>query len=326
MIWRFSWLSTDPFNKWEAAQRLYKNFILGVYKKLQSGEENLQSPFTSIVTTAFRKLVESDVDGSLKTLALMLPMEAELLQDISLADPSHVHDARNIVKLWLREALLQDMTKGYATLTGQLEKKPYVVDKDGVACRSLRNTFLSYITASKDKEAAKIAFDHYDKATNMTDKLAGIRCLMDIPSTERDAAIKSFYTDAKGQRLIIDKWFSLHARADHEGVMDDVLRLLGHEEFTYKNPNRMRSLIFVFALNVNHFHNKDGRGYKLLADTVIEVDRFNPSIAARGALYLINWKSVEPKRQALMKAELERILSKPGISNETYEIVSKALK
>jgi aminopeptidase N len=37
------------------------------------------------------------------------------------------------------------------------------------------------------------------------------------------------------------------------------------------------------------------------------------------------WKRLEPKRSALMKAELERIAAKPGLSKDVYEVVSSAL-
>ena len=37
------------------------------------------------------------------------------------------------------------------------------------------------------------------------------------------------------------------------------------------------------------------------------------------------WRRYDPARQALMRAQLERILAAPGLSPNTYEMVSKSL-
>ena len=37
------------------------------------------------------------------------------------------------------------------------------------------------------------------------------------------------------------------------------------------------------------------------------------------------WRRFEPKRAAIMRAELERVLAIPGISRDLYEQVSKSL-
>ncbi|MDF3025113.1 MAG: pepN, partial [Alphaproteobacteria bacterium] len=99
-----------------------------------------------------------------------------------------------------------------------------------------------------------------------------------------------------------------------------------HPDFTYKNPNRLRSLVGAFAMNNQRwFHRKDGAGYRLLADTVIKVNAINPSTAARLLNPLRNWKRYDAARKSLMEQELKRILSEKDISNDVYEIASKSL-
>ena len=46
---------------------------------------------------------------------------------------------------------------------------------------------------------------------------------------------------------------------------------------------------------------------------------------ARMVSSLNQWKRYEPRRRALMQAQLERIAAKQGLSNDTYEIVARAL-
>jgi aminopeptidase N len=73
------------------------------------------------------------------------------------------------------------------------------------------------------------------------------------------------------------------------------------------------------------FHDESGRGYRFLADLILKADKLNPQVAARLVPPFGRWQRFEPKRAALMRAELERILSTPGLSKDLYEQVSKSL-
>jgi aminopeptidase N len=58
---------------------------------------------------------------------------------------------------------------------------------------------------------------------------------------------------------------------------------------------------------------------------IIAADKLNPQIAARLVPPLGRWKRFEPKRSAMMRAELQRIAATPGLSKDVYEQVSKSL-
>jgi aminopeptidase N len=60
----------------------------------------------------------------------------------------------------------------------------------------------------------------------------------------------------------------------------------------------VRSLIGMFATgNLTGFHRPDGAGYRLLADTALELDRKNPQIASRLLLPLGRWRRYDKPRQ-----------------------------
>ena len=71
---------------------------------------------------------------------------------------------------------------------------------------------------------------------------------------------------------------------------------------------------------------RDGAGYRLLADKVLELDRSNPQLAARLLAVLGRWRRFDELRQSLMLAELERVVAAPNLSRDTFEIASKSLK
>ena len=92
-----------------------------------------------------------------------------------------------------------------------------------------------------------------------------------------------------------------------------------------KNPNRLRSLAGNFAASQWVFHEKSGRGYRLLGDLIIAADAINPQTAARLVPPLGRWRRFGEDRAALMRGELERVLAAPGVSKDVYEKASKSL-
>ena len=90
---------------------------------------------------------------------------------------------------------------------------------------------------------------------------------------------------------MVNKWFSLQAGIEDEAAVERVEGLLAHPAFTWSNPNRVRAVLGAFAMmNLVGFHRRDGAGYRLLADKVLELDRSNPQVAARLLSALGRWR------------------------------------
>jgi len=110
------------------------------------------------------------------------------------------------------------------------------------------------------------------------------------------------------------------------GTVERIEKLLQHESFDIKNPNKVRSVLGAFAgQSLVNFHSQDGAGYKLLADHILVLNALNPQIAARLVAPLSKWKRYVPQQAELMKAELQSILAQNDLSKDVYEIVSKSL-
>jgi aminopeptidase N len=156
--------------------------------------------------------------------------------------------------------------------------------------------------------------------------LAALAVLTEIDSPERIAALDAFYRRWENDPLVIDKWFGLQARSSLPGTIAAVRELTRHPAFTRANPNRLRALVGTFSqANQLHFHEASGAGYAFLADEVLTLDPDNPQVAARMVQALGNWRRFDPARQALMKAQLQRIHDAKGLSTNTFEMVSKSL-
>ena len=162
----------------------------------------------------------------------------------------------------------------------------------------------------------------------MTDRFAALSALVHSGHALAQPALSRFHTLFKDEALVLDKWFALQAGAsDHGGdVLPVVRQLLLHPDFTLRNPNRARSLIFSYcSANPGAFHREDAAGYVFWSERVLELDGINPQVAARLARALDRWaKLAEPYRSAAHEA-LKRVAAKPDLSNDVREVVSRAL-
>mmetsp|Transcript_10941 Transcript_10941/g.16337 ORF Transcript_10941/g.16337 Transcript_10941/m.16337 type:complete len:979 (+) Transcript_10941:26-2962(+) len=310
----------DAFNRWEAGQRLLTRVIL---KEYETGEK---ADPPQVLIDAIREVVIGDGDMQLRGNVLALPDLSTLSGDLKIIDPTKLHEARKHVKNSIAKALAGEFRVVYDTLTEKEQATTeYELTAEAVGRRFLRNICLSFLVSSEEdqKEKSKVAYSHYSSAKCMTDKLAGLGELVNIPGEEKNKALESFLEDAKGDALVINKWFAMQATATGGDTLENMASLTSHPEFTLKNPNRVRSLFGVFGGNMPIFHSEDGEGYKFLGKAIIELDALNPQIAARLLGPFGLWKRYDESRQKLMKAQLEKVLETKGLSPDTFEVASR---
>ena len=126
---------------------------------------------------------------------------------------------------------------------------------------------------------------------------------------------------------MIDNWFAYQAVSPLASTLTTVTRLAQHPLFSLKNPNKVRALIGTFAVaNPVNFNRPDGKGYAFVASRVLELDRFNPQIAARLLSAFRSWKTLEPQRRRLAKQTLNQISRQQRLSPDVPEIVGKMLE
>jgi len=321
---------TDGFNRWESGQKLYTSLIFQTMKDKQS-EKTLQYVFEAFGRTLADK---SSTDYSIQAYALILPSESTLSEELEVVDPAGIHEARGAVKKAIARKFQKELQERYNELIELMEKETeFRVDAASIGRRRLRNVMLEYLCSIRETDeeqeiAAKLATDHFEKAKGMTDKIAALSSLVSMDgkgAKARDAAIQKFYDDADGDSLVLDKWFMVQALADLPDVLDRVKKLKEHPDFTLSVPNRCRSLIGAFSMNLAAFHDESGAGYRFLGDVLAELDKLNPQISSRTAGSLIQWRRYDEKRGALMKKELEK-LAAMKLSDDLYEIVNRGLK
>ncbi|MHC4894489.1 MAG: aminopeptidase N, partial [Planctomycetota bacterium] len=312
---------SDAFNRWEAGQELFTQEILRLTAAFLAGESaevagHLVEPFRRTVT-------DSSLDGSSRALLMGLPSLLVLEQRLDVVDPDALHRARRAVRQALARGARTELEALYADNAPQ---GGYQLDRASVARRAARNAALGYLCALEDDAARERAKSQFAAADNMTESAAALACLIDLQGAEAEAALGTFYDRWKDQPLVLDKWFTMQSVSPRPGAPARVAALMQHADFTFANPNRLRSVVGAFAMaNPVGFHDVSGDGYRLVADAVLELNKLNPQIAARIVSSFNNWKRYDDGRQALQREQLERIRNSEGLTKDVFEIVTRAL-
>ncbi len=315
----------DPFCRWEALQQLAARLLLDRIPLFgRGGEEAEMSALEGDLIAAWREtLRHSGPDPAFAAEALTLPSESFLGDQQKVVDIEATHAEREKLRACLGRALESEFAALYESLA---RPGPARIDGLSIGRRALRNRALSYLAAARPERGARLAKAQFEARANMTDVLAALAVLADLGGPEREKALQRFYEEWAGEGLVIDKWFSLQGRSSLPTALAEVRALARHPAFERKNPNRVRSLLGAFCEgNPLRFHDPSGEGYAFLAGEVLALDSANPLLAARLVQPLGSWPRQEPGRRSLMRRELERILSAPALSRNTYEMVSKCL-
>jgi aminopeptidase N len=315
---------SDPFNRWEAGQRLATRRMLALTEAVQQNHalDDAQLSETELHQIFRATLNDTTLDPAFREAALTLPSESVIAEQMEVIDPHAIHAVRQFLRRSLAAALRMDWLVAY-----QAMRTPgaYTPDAESAGKRGLKNLALSYLSEVDDTDAHILVQKQYDSANNMTDRLAALAALTNSQAPGRDAALKQFYHDFEHEALVVDKWFALQAMARTTDVAA-VRQLMKHPAFTLKNPNRARSLIFSFCnSNPARFHAIDGSGYAFWAEQVIALNAINPQVAARLARSLDRWRKYAPALQEKMRAALQQVADTRGLSKDVLEVVTKSL-
>jgi len=324
---------SDPFNRWEAGQRLMLRIALNMvatpaYATSVAFQDELQPLFL----TAMREVLRHpQLDPAFKHLVLTLPSESYIAEQIAMdVDPKRIHSVRESLLLLLALELQEDWIW---TWEAHQDTAPYRPDAAGSGRRALAGMALRMLCLAgiyrNDPVWPGKTYQRFKNAGNMTDRLNALTALVHSGHELAGKALTRFYQLFQHEPLVLDKWFSLQAtRPDRDGqVLSLVRHLMVHPQFRMQNPNRARSLIFGYCCNnPAAFHRNDGAGYAFWAECVLELDRINPQVTARLARALDHWhKLADPWRSAARMA-LTRVAADSKLSTNVREVVERALQ
>ena len=311
---------SDPFNRWEAGQRLVMDLLLKGVADHGAGQT---VEFPDYLAEAFsRVLADAATDPAFTAEVLSLPLEVVIAEQLEEIDPLAVHRVRLAMRTFLAQRLRAQFLHGYESFA---TPGPDSAEAAPSGRRALRNLCLAFLMDLGEEAVRRHCLQHLAAAGNMTDALAALTALANCDCPERRPALDAFYARWQDEALVVDKWLSTEALSRLPGTVERVRQLSTHPAFTLHNPNKVYALLGAFGGNQVNFHAADGSGYRFMTEQALALDAINPQVASRMARNFERYKRYEPGRRTLMRAALEQIAATPGLSRETAEVVEKAL-
>ncbi|MTH98947.1 aminopeptidase N [Roseibium sp. RKSG952] len=313
---------SDAFNRWQASQTLVTRELVRLTGLANHGTK--LEPDAALLDMLAGILSDETLDAALRAQALDLPGVGDLARDIAKdVNPQAIHTARQT----FRSAFAARHHTALTDASQMSQDKPFSPDAEAAGIRALANRALSFLGLSDKPGTSDLVRQRYDTATNMTDRIAALTTLVHGQHAGMDDALAAYLDRYRDTSLALDKWFMVQATAPADEAFDRIMALTKHSLFDRTNPNRLRALVQSFAsANLVQFAHESGRGFRFVADTVLETDKNNPQIASRLLTSFRSWRIFESGLAALANQELLRISSEAQLSRDTRDIVDRCLQ
>ena len=173
---------TDLFNRWDALQQYAGIVLLEAVAAHQAGAAfKLDTGLRDAIAATLR---DAQRDPAFAAEALILPGETLLADQMDVVDPQAIRAVREAARRALGEALRAEFTAAYAHFGAA---DPADISGRAMASRALKNAALAYLTAAGEPTLAATQFA---AAGNMTDTLAALTNLAEVPNADRDNALR----------------------------------------------------------------------------------------------------------------------------------------
>ncbi len=315
---------SDAFNRWQAMRTIATKQLFAAMRALNARKKPNWSP--AFLDAVARIAADETMEPAYRAVALTLPSESEIARLIGKnIDPDAIHTARNALKSAIGEKLEPLRRQIVAALDMPRVYSPVAED---AGKRSLANLLLGYGLGANSDEAAKDLLKQFRVADNMTDREFALRQIIEEfgGSEHAQKALKKFYQMYRNDHIVLDKWFMLQSIQHGEEGLKAARALVEHKDFSWTNPNRVRSVIGAFATaNQTGFNRRDGEGYRFVSDAIARLDAINPQVAARMLTAFRSWRQMEPERRKHAEGALKALKGRQGLSRDASEILDRTL-
>ncbi|HCE4764162.1 aminopeptidase N [Vibrio parahaemolyticus] len=310
--------ATNDFARWDASQMLLAKYIRQNVTNVQTGSEVQLSE--DLIDAFCGVLLDENLEPAFIAQVFSLPSINEITGWYKQIDVDAVDTVLNSITVSLSAALEDELSATYHTL----KQAEYTIDHAAIGKRALRNQCLQFL-AHTDKGNTLVKAQ-YEAANNMTDTIAAMSAANSAQLECREELMADYSDKWKHDGLVMDKWFALQGTNPAEDALEKVKATMNHEAFSLKNPNRTRSLIGSFlAANPVRFHDKSGSGYQFAGEILRQLNDSNPQVASRMIDPLLKFRKYDEARQAMIRAELEKLKAMDNLAKDLFEKVTKAL-
>ncbi len=313
---------SNLFNRFEAANRLQITAVKDFYNAKKNGGS--PKDYSELFKALGENLKKAEEDPLFVSSILSTPGWSTFEQSIPSLDPLALSTALKEFKIAKATALESELASTFEKFkpgSEAFELTPRAIGRRKLAATALIQ--LSTLKKDKYQTWAQEMFDH----PMMAARSSALGAFLNIGGPKAKEVFTRFFDEFKADGVLINKTLYVLAALSEGGFSKTLSEIKSNKEFNPKNANNVRYLWRVLVGdNPEEFHKTTGENYKLLADAVLEADKFNAHLSSSLVGYFDTFKIFAEPHTSLMKAELERIAKTEGISANVYELATKALK
>ncbi|KTD41311.1 aminopeptidase N [Legionella parisiensis] len=317
---------SNIYNRCEAANKLITQMV----KDYCSGKI---ITFTPEFFNAYRSIL-NEKNGSLNYWLLAelmaIPSEEVLFSSLQNQDFEKIAAARQLIQSQLAIELKQDifsMLKNLDIIPVSQCSPFESFDILSAGARRLKQVCHAYLAAIQFEKIKQQLVEQFNNSLgkNMTDCISALNLLLSDNYSQSGKLLASFYDLWQNDSSAINYWFNVQAAAHSEDVVNLVKQLMLHPAFDLSNPNKVNALLGTFINNPYGFHSISGKGYQLIVDAILKLEKINPTLAANLTEKFNSWDKYDEKRQKLMLSQLE-FMSTNALSADVRNMAKKGLE
>ncbi|KTC90311.1 DUF3458 domain-containing protein [Fluoribacter dumoffii] len=316
---------SNLYNRYEAANKLITQMVMDycLGKSLV---------FTPEFFAAYRGLfneVNSSLNYWLLAEIMAIPSEEILYTNLQNQDFDKIAEARKLIEYQIAKELKEDIL----LLKANLDKLPVSQISPfksfnilAAGLRRLKQVCHSYLLLVQPEETEIFLREQFNNSLgkNMTDCISALSLLLNNNCNQSNKLLKQFYDYWQDDPGALNYWFNLQTAAHTSQVVTLLEQLMAHPAFDLSNPNKVYALLGTFIKNPYGFHAASGKGYQLIVDVILKLEKINPTLASIVTEKFNGWEKFDSKRQQLMLGHLE-FLSTYALTDDVRNMAKKGL-
>lgn len=307
----------DPYVRWWSVQELMIRSI----DAHRTGDAAAAAEARALLADTLTGVIRSERDPALLAQMLAVPDEFMLGDREQRIDIDGVAGGLTVLRAALGEALHDDLLD----VLRRFPDEPASTEAADIARRWLVEPVLALLLASGSAEGAAAAMAEAGSSQH-TRAMRAFAQLLHVDSTPADDLIAATYARWSDSPRLVDRWIRAQSGARRADTIDRVARLVTGPLYDRTDRARVTAVWFPFATrNRSVFHHASGAGYRVFVDELGVLMPQNAGLAVRFVSDLLQFRRFDDHRSAMLRTELERMATMPGMPDFAVGILRSLL-
>jgi len=298
---------SDAVARWLAAEQL---MIRGIDAIRRDDAAASGAVVELLAASLGAVLMNPAEDPAIVAHLLASPDEYALGDRDWLIDVDGVHNGLMTFRRRLAEAITPQLREAFERNGDDIAQSWQARD---IAKRSLTDVCLGLLLETGDTADIDRAVRRIDSSNNTT----AVRALVQLAHHDGaivDEALARTSERWSGSPRLLERWIRAQSGSRSASTIQRIRAIVDSDLYVRTDRARVMAVWFPFCTrNRSQFHDLSGQGYAAFVDEAAELFQVNPALVLRLVGDLLQFHRFDDARVALMRAELTRMRTMPGL-------------